>query len=559
MKNLICTLAMLVLSITAMAQKVVEVTPVIIDLWPNGAPNNNELVGEEYRNKDNRITNVTHPTLTVFQATNPNGMAVIACPGGGYQHLAFEHEGTDFADWYNSQGITLAVLKYRMPNGHFECPRSDIQQAMSLMHQHAKEWGVDENKIGVQGASAGGHLAATLATGYRTPNERPAFQIMFYGAITPKMAERKVDGSTTKSTLAFQENTLEVTANTPPAFIMVSADDRLCGDLCLDYFKALKNAGVYSSLHVYPEGGHGWGFKDAFKYKPMWTMELKYWLEELNKKLDVQKADIIQKKIIENGGTGAYKSIAAKVNTLNDYVIYRPSDMQNAVKSEKKPLPMVVFANGGCHDCSVRFESMLNEIASHGYVVIALGELRMNHDLKGNHKTNAQQLIYALDWMEKQVKDPKSEYYNMVDIKHVASAGQSCGGAQVLTVCGDSRFKAHIMYNSGMGDMSMAGASKESLKNLHAPILYMPGGDDDVATKNALTDYDNITIVPVVLANHKTAGHVGAFDEPNGGSYAKLSLDWLDWLLKGKKSASKVFMKGNSKLYPMFEIKSKQF
>jgi PelA/Pel-15E family pectate lyase len=288
MKNLTCTFAMLVLSITATAQKVVGVTPVIIDLWPNGAPNNNELVGEEYRNKDNRITNVTHPTLTVFQATNPNGMAVIACPGGGYQHLAFEHEGTDFADWYNSQGITLAVLKYRMPNGHFECPQSDIQQAMSLMHQHAKEWGVDENKIGVQGASAGGHLAATLATNYRNILERPAFQIMFYGAITPKMAQQKTEESSTKSKLAFQGNLLKVTNDTPPAFIMVSADDHLCCDLCIDYFKALKDAGVWSCLHVYPEGTHGWGFKDAFKYKPMWTMELSFWLNELNRKLNTQ-------------------------------------------------------------------------------------------------------------------------------------------------------------------------------------------------------------------------------------------------------------------------------
>lgn len=290
MKHLMCTFAMLVLSVMVMAQKIVEVTPIVVDLWPDGVPNSNGLTGDEYRNKNNRITNVIHSTLTVFQAPSPNGMAVIACPGGGYQHLAFEHEGTDLADWYNSQGITLAVLKYRMPNGHFECPLSDIRQAMSLMHQHAKEWGVDENKIGVQGASAGGHLAATLATGYETPAERPAFQIMFYGAITPRMGRRKVDGSSVKSTLAFQESTLEVTPDTPPAFIMVSADDHLCCDLCIDYFKALKNAGVCSSLHVYPEGAHGWGFKDAFRYKPMWTMELAFWLNELNWKLTRQKS-----------------------------------------------------------------------------------------------------------------------------------------------------------------------------------------------------------------------------------------------------------------------------
>lgn len=450
------------------AQKLMEVEPIVIELWPNGAPNDNGLTGEEYRNKNNRITNVTKPTLTVFPAPNPNGMAVIACPGGGYQHLAFEHEGIDQAAWYNAQGITFAVLKYRMPNGHFECPLSDIRQAMALMHEYAKKWGVDNNKIGVQGSSAGAHLACTLATGFRTPKERPAFQIMFYGAITPAMEGCKKNG--TNSKLAFQDNKLEVVANTPPAFIMVSADDRLCVDLCVNYFLELKKAGVWSALHVYPEGGHGWGFKDAFKYKPMWTMELSHWLSLLNQRLDNQKAEIIQKKTIENGGTGPYKAIAAKVNTLND---------------------------------------------------------------------------------------SESEYYNMVDMQAVASAGQSCGGAQVLAVCGDPRFKAHIMYNSGLGEMKMAGVDMESLKNLHAPILYMLGGDDDIAARNAMMDYDNIITVPVVMANHKTAGHTGAFDEPQGGSYAKLSLDWLDWQLKHKKTLSKVFKKGDPQRYSMFEIKSK--
>ena len=493
------------------AQKLMEVEPIVIELWPNGAPNDNGLTGEEYRNKNNRITNVTKPTLTVFPAPNPNGMAVIACPGGGYQHLAFEHEGIDQAAWYNAQGITFAVLKYRMPNGHFECPLSDIRQAMALMHEYAKKWGVDNNKIGVQGSPAGAHLACTLATGFRTPKERPAFQIMFYGAITPAMEGCKKNG--TNSKLAFQDNKLEVVANTPPAFIMVSADDRLCVDLCVNYFLELKKAGVWSALHVYPEGGHGWGFKDAFKYKPMWTMELSHWLSLLNQRLDNQKAEIIQKKTIENGGTGPYKAIAAKVNTLNDYVVYRPADLKVAVECEEKALPLVVFANGGCHDCSVRFEGMLNEIASHGYIVIALGELRMEYSLEGNHKTNPQQLIYALDWMEQQLNDSESEYYNMVDMQAVASAGQSCGGAQVLAVCGDPRFKAHIMYNSGLGEMKMAGVDMESLKNLHAPILYMLGGDDDIAARNAMMDYDNIITVPVVMANHKTAGHTGAFDE----------------------------------------------
>ena len=244
--------------------------PKIVPVWPNGAPDDTGLRGEEYRNANFRITNVTEPTLTIYPAPHPNGQAVIACPGGGYQHLSFETEASWMAQWFNDQGITLAVLKYRMPNGHYDAPLNDLKQAMQILHDRAAEWGIDPAKIGVQGNSAGGHLIARLATEYENEIQRPAFQILFYGALTMR---GEGQGSIAD----------KVDAKTPKAFILCSQDDMISVNHSLDYMRALKSNNVPSTLHIYASGGHGWGFKDSFVYKAQWTSELAAWLREINK------------------------------------------------------------------------------------------------------------------------------------------------------------------------------------------------------------------------------------------------------------------------------------
>ena len=244
--------------------------PKIVQVWPNGAPDDTGLRGEEYRNANFRITNVTEPTLTIYPAPHPNGQAVIACPGGGYQHLSFETEASWMAQWFNDQGITLAVLKYRMPNGHYDAPLNDLKQAMQILHDRAAEWGIDPAKIGVQGNSAGGHLIARLATEYENEIQRHAFQIVFYGALTMR---GEGQGSIAD----------KVDAKTPKAFILCSQDDMISVNHSLDYMRALKSNNVPSTLHIYASGGHGWGFKDSFVYKAQWTSELAAWLREINK------------------------------------------------------------------------------------------------------------------------------------------------------------------------------------------------------------------------------------------------------------------------------------
>ncbi|HJD77359.1 MAG TPA: DUF1460 domain-containing protein, partial [Bacteroides reticulotermitis] len=116
--------------VSLMTAMVFAQQPVELALWPDGAPNSNGLTGEEQELQPNRISNVTHPTLTVYRPAKSNGMVIIMCPGGGYSRLAMDHEGHDMASWFCGQGITYAVLKYRMPNGHSEVPLSDVKQAI---------------------------------------------------------------------------------------------------------------------------------------------------------------------------------------------------------------------------------------------------------------------------------------------------------------------------------------------------------------------------------------------------------------------------------------------
>lgn len=259
-----------------------------LPLWPAGAPNSNGLTGTEEDLEGGRVANVIKPSITVYKADKPNGVAIIMCPGGGYARLAMNHEGHDMAPWLNAQGITYIVLKYRMPNGHYEVPLSDAEQAIRLVRQHAKEWNIRPDRIGIMGASAGGHLAASLATLYNSNETRPDFQILFYPVIS--MVPGVTHGGSRQNLLGNKPSqeledkyTLEKQVNerTPQAFIMLSADDGAVPPANgIHYFEALLQHQVPATLHVYPTGGHGWGFRDAFTYKRQWTGELEKWLRE---------------------------------------------------------------------------------------------------------------------------------------------------------------------------------------------------------------------------------------------------------------------------------------
>lgn len=248
-------------------------------------------------------------------------------------------------------------------------------------------------------------------------------------------------------------------------------------------------------------------------------------------------------KLIDSGGNGVHKAFAITEKTLPNFVVYRPQNLQEAVKKEGK-LSILVWANGGCMDSSIHHERLLSEIASHGYIIIAKGNLQMAIEERIHKPTANEKLIEALNWISQEAENKKSEYYNIVDLSKIAAGGQSCRGAQILRIAGDKRIKTYMMFNSGIGDMAMAGASLKSLSKVNGKIIYIIGGESDVAYKNALLDYEGINHVPVVFANLREGGHGGTFNQQFGGSFSNMALDWLDWQFKGK-DRSQLFLEND--------------
>ncbi len=315
-------------------------------------------------------------------------------------------------------------------------------------------------------------------------------------------------------------------------------------------------------------------------------------------------AQTSQKQIVEEGGTGPYKSEVVGDASCPAFTIYRPQNLNDLV-AKQGALPVIVYANGACFNNNVEMRLLLSEVASYGYVIAAIGpydeedvmaqwrgvlksaypetkgevimangekilpltpeeikarqeqqakqrELAAKNAKKNKKKQQAAQvpafqtypkmLLEVLSWLTDQNATKGSEYYHCLDLDHVAAMGQSCGGAQVLGVAHDPRIKTCVMLNSGIGDMEMMGSTKECLKNLHQPMFYMIGGPGDIAYANAQKDYERIADnIPVVMLNSKD-GHSGTYYEEHGGNYAKAVIKWLDWQLKGKVGQSALFL-----------------
>lgn len=281
----------------------------VIPLWGDKLPNSqpSDEIEKSETNGILRISKVQTPTLEVFLPfeRNATGKAVVICPGGGYGFLSYDWEGTDVAKWFNAQGIAAFVLKYRLPQSksiviQHEAPLQDAQRALRLVRFHAEKWKVDKNKVGVIGFSAGGHLASTLGTqfGKTTVNAtdeidkisaRPDFMALVYPVISMKYpvthtgSRNNLLGNTPSEALVNEySNELQVNSNTPPTFIVHSADDEVVPvENSLDFYKALKDADVKAEMHIYPEGGHGYALAIGKGYLQKWTDRLADWLNAL--------------------------------------------------------------------------------------------------------------------------------------------------------------------------------------------------------------------------------------------------------------------------------------
>src|ERR1017187_2020133 len=250
-------------------------------LWPKGAPGEKGDFGVEqdmtkpsdglYGGKRVvRIGNVSTPTITLYRPPQDKntGAAVVVCPGGGYEILSMDLEGTEVCQWLNSIGITAVLLKYRVParNGleRYTAPLQDVQRALGLVRFHAAEWKLDPKRIGIMGFSAGGHLSAAAST---------HFEKLIYPAYLIRQK-----GSDLGPDLAPE---LTVTSNTPPTFLVQTEDDQLHVENALFYYLALKNANVPAELHLFAKGGHAYALRKSDKAVISWPKRAEEWMRGL--------------------------------------------------------------------------------------------------------------------------------------------------------------------------------------------------------------------------------------------------------------------------------------
>ena len=259
-------------------------------LYPQGATESNELKTEEKWRDMDFLLDISEPRMYAYPASKENncGTAVLICPGGGYSGVSAVKEGAEIAKWFNELGVSAFVLYYRMPNGHYEIPLKDAQTALSIIHKRAREWKINKKKIGIMGFSAGGHLASTVGTHFKTKAERPAFMLLAYPVVTMnkdlthKGSRDNLLGKNPSDELVkLYSNELQVNKQTPPTFIIHARDD---GAVPIanseNLLEALQKNKVPAKLVTYDEGGHGFGMRKKGIPVENWPQEMKAWLTE---------------------------------------------------------------------------------------------------------------------------------------------------------------------------------------------------------------------------------------------------------------------------------------
>lgn len=515
------SIVLLAMSLSAMAQEKIIVTQNV-----------------QYDEHESCVLDIAQP-VTNDKTPRP---AIIIVHGGGWsagdkRDAVYTNLLVDYA----MKGYVTFSVNYRLTNvAPMPACIEDVERSVAWVKEHASEYGVDPERIGSFGHSAGGHLSlmlgvkglVTCAVGGAPPteignpnnpwNDHPEWWPIGY-----------------------------IKKDTAPMLILQGSEDPIVRpNLTEDFVQKMHKVGNKVEI-IKARGQHGFAYDQALEItRP--AMDAFY---AKHLKWDEPKLSWEQMKMPDGGGSGKYRAVALKEKSLTDFVVYRPLNIADAVRREGNKLPILLFANGGCMDTSVGYENMLTEIASHGYVVVAIGEMQVFQFDRKENSTPSTMVGQALQWILKESERQGSDYYGMVDIDKIAAAGHSCGGAQVLYNAAEPRLKTYLILNAGMGKMEMAGASAKSLKSLHAPIIYMTGGEGDVAYRNAEIDYNNIKKVPAVWADNAKAGHGGTYNQKFGGAFAKMAVDWLDLQLKGNKQNADAFKQTNEK-YPEWTIKS---
>ena len=309
---LLCLLALAACGGPAVSEYGTPLPSETLLLYPEGQDTDKGLEGamgpcvsngwteEEAIAENGNISNITEPTIDLYFPEKPNGQMVVICPGGGYWIVSSRNEGTYVADWMLQKGISVCVVKYRMPYGHHEVPLTDVQNAFRYCRANAEKWGISQ--IGVMGFSAGGHLAASVSNLFVDDITRPDFSILIYPVIT--MHEKFTHQGTRNNLLGENPSNKmlrryslqkQVTENTPVTFLAHCTDDKSVPvENSLRYYQRLVHHNVPAEMHIYPTGGHGWGFSsekfvgegnDRFSYaRPEFEKSLERWLESIRTK-----------------------------------------------------------------------------------------------------------------------------------------------------------------------------------------------------------------------------------------------------------------------------------
>lgn len=483
--------------------------------------------------------------------------------------MAFMSIGKPLVD----AGFAVVSINHRSSaDAKFPAQINDVKGAIRFIRANAQKYKLDTTFIGITGFSSGGHLASmagvtndmkTRTVGGTTMdiegnvggNLRQSSNVDavvdWFGPVDMSRMENCEMPKDEKSPEAAllgcppRENPDLVTLVSPisyisdksPRFMVFHGDADNVVPHCQSVFFSdeLKKAGKLEDFVTVPSGQHGPVTFNEQTFRQMTD----FFKQESG-------GDEPKKQIVEEGGTGQFKAVMKEEPTIYAHTIFVPQDLTPF--GEKNPLPVLVWGNGACNNSPFEHYKFLNEIASHGYIVVATGFFPVEGKPYRGPMSTTEQQIEAMDWVEQQNADPNSPYYHKLDTKNICVAGMSCGGLQTLYNCADKRIKTLMICNSGLfnqmnanqavGGMPMPPKSK--LDEIHSPIIYILGGKPDIAYENGMDDFHRIHHVPACAAN-LPVGHGGTYAQPHGGEFSVVALAWLNWQLKGDKTAAKMF------------------
>lgn len=500
--------------------------------------------------------------------------ALVIVHGGGWREGSknvdvFQKMMADYA----RKGYVTINLDYRLTGeAPFPACIEDVKCAVRWLRAHAAEYQVDPDRIGAYGHSAGAHLALMLAmapksAGLEGDGGWDGFSSrvnVAVGGSPPTELGRDVP-------MAKKEwwPIGYISGDTPPIFLVQGSADRIVRtELTEDFLRKMKAAGADIEYLTIEGGGHGVAYAEALEITDP-AIE-KFLAKHLQPKPPPAASASTGKKgtpfvVIEEGGTGPHPAVATEAWTLPGMTLFRPRDLSPF--GPDHTLPILLWGNGACANTTWEHKNFLNEIASHGYVIVAIGLLDeiLERGEGARRKTEAAQLLTGLDWILAENRSTESIYFDKIGTTKVAAMGMSCGGLQAIQISADPRITTTVVCNSGVLPKpspmpGMPPLSKDALKGFRGPVLYLMGGPSDIAYNNAMDDFARVNHVPIVMAN-LNVGHGGTYARPHGGEYSPVALAWLDWQLKGRQDAAKMFLGEDSRLKrdPQWTIETKNF